>query len=101
MDRQIHAVRAEKVDRIFCEKVSGKDMNRPAFQEMMNYARSGDEIVVVSLDRLGKSYEDIIEMVRLLQEKKVKLNVLDAPFLRFNTGNETLVKAMGICLSRC
>lgn len=94
LDRQIHAVKKENVDKIFSEQLSGKDTNRPVFQEMMSYVRAGDEVVIVSLDRLGRNYTDIIETVRLLQEKKVKLNVLDAPFLRFHTGNETLDKAM-------
>jgi|SRR5690625_819972 len=94
LDRQIHAVNAEEVDHIFSEQVSGKDTNRPAFQKMMNYVRPGDEVVVVSLDRLGRDYSDIKETVRLLQEKNVQLTVLDAPFLKFNTGNQTLDKAM-------
>src|SRR5699024_4884623 len=88
------AVKKENVDKIFSEQLSGKDTNRPVFQEMMDYVRSGDEIVVVSLDRLGRDYTDIIETVRMLQERNVQLTVLDAPFLRFNTGNQTLDKAM-------
>lgn len=75
--------------------MSGKDTNRPAFQKMMDYVRPDDEVVVVSLDRLGRDYSDIKETVRLLQEKNVQLTVLDAPFLKFNTGNLTLDKAMG------
>lgn len=94
LDRQIHAVKKKNVDKIFSEKLSGKNTNRPVFQEMMNYVRSGDEIVVVSLDRLGRDYTDIIDTVRLLQDRNVQLTVLDAPFLRFNTGNPTLDKAM-------
>lgn len=94
LTRQIHAVKKEKVDKIFSEQLSGKDTNRPVFQEMMSYVRAGDEVVVSSLDRLGRDYSDIKETVRLLQEKNVKLNVLDAPFLRFSTGNQTLDKAM-------
>jgi len=94
LDRQIHAVKKENVDKIFSEKLSGKNTNRPVFQEMMNYVRSGDEIVVVSLDRLGRDYTDIIDTVRLLQDRNVQLTVLDAPFLRFNTGNPTLDKVM-------
>lgn len=94
LDRQIHAVKKENVDKVFSEQLSGKDTNRPVFQEMMSYVRPGDEVVVASLDRLGRDYSDIKETVRLLQEEKVKLNVLDAPFLRLSTGNQTLDKAM-------
>ncbi len=94
LDRQIHAVKTEEVDHIFSEQLSGKDTKRPVFQEMMEFVRPGDEVVVVSLDRLGRDYSDIKETVRLLQEKNVQLTVMDAPFLKFNTGNKTLDKAM-------
>lgn len=94
LDRQIHAVKKENVDKIFSEQLSGKDTNRPVFQEMMSYVRASDTVVVSSLDRLGRDYEDIKETVRILQEREVRLTVLDAPFLHFNTGNKTLDKAM-------
>lgn len=94
LDRQIHAVKKEEVDHIFSEQLSGKDTKRPVFQEMMEFVRPDDEVVVVSLDRLGRDYLDIKETVRLLQESDVQLTVLDAPFLKFNTGNQTLDKAM-------
>src|SRR5690625_7408283 len=61
---------------------------------MMEFVRTGDGVVVVSLDRLRRDYSDIKETVRLLQEKNVQLTVMDAPFLKFNTGNKTLDKAM-------
>lgn len=94
LDRQIHAVKTEEVDHIFSEQLSGKDTKRPVFQEMMEFVRPGDEVVVVSLDRLGRDYSDIKETVRLLQERDVQFTVMDAPFLKFNTGNQTLDKAM-------
>lgn len=94
LDRQIHAVKKENVDKIFSEQVSGKDTNRPEFKKMLAFVRPDDEVVVVSLDRLGRDYEGIKETVRLLQEKNVRLTVLDAPFLKFNTGNPTLDQAM-------
>lgn len=94
LDRQLHAIEKEEVDRIFCEQLSGKDTNRPVFQKMMNFVRSGDEVVVVSLDRLGRNYLDVKETVRILHENNIQLTVLDAPFLKFNTGNQTLDQAM-------
>lgn len=94
LDRQLHAVKSLEVDHIFSEQLSGKDTNRPEFQKMIDFVRPGDEIVVVSLDRLGRNYTDIKKTVRLLQEKNVRLTVMDAPFLNFNTSNQTLDKAM-------
>src|SRR5699024_6302187 len=94
LDRQIHAVKTEEGDHIFSEQLSGKDTKRPVFKEMMELVRPGDGVVVVSLDRLVRDYSDIKETVRLLQEKNVQLTVMDAPFLKFNTGNKTLDKAI-------
>lgn len=94
LDRQIHAVKKENVDKIFSEQVSGKDTNRPEFKKMLDFIRPADEVVVVSLDRLGRDYGDIKVVVQKLQEKNVQLTVLDAPFLKFNTGNPTLDQAM-------
>lgn len=94
LDRQIHAVKKENVDKVFSEQVSGKDTNRPEFKKMLDFIRPADEVVVVSLDRLGRDYGDIKVVVQKLQEKNVQLTVLDAPFLKFNTGNPTLDQAM-------
>ena len=46
------------------------------------------------LDRLSRNYNDVKEILSLIQQKGIKLTVLDAPFLNFDTGNETLDKAM-------
>ncbi|EGO9037487.1 recombinase family protein [Enterococcus faecalis] len=95
LDRQIELMKQEQVDEIRQEMISGKDIeNRPIFKELLGYLRLGDTLVVASLDRLGRNYEDIRSSVTLLMDKGVNVKVLDAPFLEFNTGNETLDKAM-------
>lgn len=45
---------------------------------------------MTSLDRLGRNYEDIKNTVAFLKHNKVSLNILDAQFLKFNTGNDLL-----------
>lgn len=95
LDRQIEMMKKEHVDEIREEKVSGKDIeSRPVFRELLDYLRSDDILIVASLDRLGRNYEDVRSSVTLLMEKGVNIKILDAPFLEFNTGNETLDKAM-------
>ena len=44
---------------IYCDKLSGKDFNRPQYQKLKRKLREGDVLVVKSLDRLGRNYEDI------------------------------------------
>lgn len=92
--RQIEMMKKECVEKLFSEKVSGKDMNRKELKNLLEFAREGDEIIVASLDRLGRDYQDIKEIVRQLQQRCIKLTIVDAPFLNFNTGNNTLDTAM-------
>ena len=92
--RQIEMMKQEGVNKVFSEKVSGKDMNRKELKALLKFARVGDEIIVSSLDRLGRDYQDIKEIVRQLQQRCIKLTIIDAPFLNFNTGNNTLDTAM-------
>lgn len=56
-------------DRLYEDKLSGKDKNRPEFQSMMNNLRSGDVINVHSLDRVGRNTKDILEIVQQIKDK--------------------------------
>lgn len=94
LDRQLKQMADEKVDKFFEEKISGKDTNRAEFQKMLNFVRQDDTVIVTSLDRLGRNYDDIKSTVSELHSKNVSLKILDAPFLNFDTGNNLLDKAM-------
>lgn len=93
-DRQIIEMEKLQVEKIFQEKISGKDTNRPEFQKLLSYAREGDILFFDSLDRLGRDYDDIKETVLYFRNNNIEVNFLDAPFLNFNTGNLLLDKAM-------
>lgn len=95
LDRQLVMMKEVDVEKIFKEKASGKDVQgRPVFQDLLQFVRRGDVVVVASLDRLGRNYDDIKETVQLLQAKSVKLEVLDAPFLNFATSNSVMDKML-------
>ncbi|HCT5235881.1 TPA: recombinase family protein [Enterococcus faecium] len=94
LDRQLAMMEDLNIDKLFQEKASGKDTQRPEFQKLLNYIREGDCVIVASLDRLGRDYEDIKNTVTFMKQKKVALKILDAQFLDFNTGNELLDTAM-------
>ena len=55
---------------IFMDKMSGKDFQRPQYQAMLRKLRSGDLLCVVSIDRLGRNYEEILEQWRVLTKEK-------------------------------
>ena len=83
-ERQIIALREYGVqDRyIFMDKQSGKDFDRPAYQRMIKKLKPGDLLIIKSIDRLGRSYEDILEQWRfIMREKRASIVVLDMPLL--------------------
>src|SRR5690606_12682400 len=69
-------------DKVFEDKVSGKDIKRPALQAMLEYVRAGDELYVHSLDRLGRNTADLIELINTLKEKGVTV-IFDKQGLMF------------------
>lgn len=94
LERQLAAMKKEGITKIFADKKSGKNTNRTAFNEMLDFVRADDTLVIASLDRLSRDYDDIKKTIQLLQEKEVKLIVLDSPFLNFNSGNAAIDKLM-------
>ena len=67
-DRQMIAMQQFGVAQthIFLDKQSGKDFNRPAYRRLLNILQEGDTLVIKSIDRLGRNYEDILEQWRII-----------------------------------
>lgn len=59
------------VEKVFIDKLSGKDTNRPQFQAMMEFVREGDTLVVESYSRLSRSASDLLKTIDALREKGV------------------------------
>ena len=82
--RQMIAMQEFGIDEkhIFLDKQSGKDFNRPKYQKLIRKLKKGDTLVIKSIDRLGRNYEEILEQWRILtKEKHVNIVVLDMPLL--------------------
>ena len=80
LDRQIEAAKAYKnIDRIFPDKQSGKDFDRPEYQRMKEMVVPGDEVIVKELDRLGRDKEGIKAEITWFKEHGVTLRILDVP----------------------
>lgn len=60
-ERQLDGI---ELDRVFVERASGKDTNRPQLQELQKYARDGDVVVVHSMDRLARNVDDLRRLVQ-------------------------------------
>lgn len=82
--RQVIAMRQFGVEsrNIYVDKQSGRDFNRPSYRRMLARLGEGDTMVVKSIDRLGRNYDDILEQWRCItKEKKAAIVVLDMPLL--------------------
>ena len=94
VDRQMVAMEQYGVrpSNIFVEKFSGKNFNRPVYKQMIRMIRRGDIIVIHSLDRLGRNYQEMQDQWRLLtQEIGVGIHVLSMPLLNNSADPEDLL----------
>lgn len=85
--RQVLALTAFGIDarRIYMDKQSGKDFERAGYKRLMRKLKSGDTLVIKSIDRLGRNYEEILAQWRLItKEKGANIVVLDMPLLNSN-----------------
>ena len=76
LDRQLAALKKEKVFRIFTDTVSGSSTQRPGLDGALNYLRAGDQLIVVSMDRLARSLIDLHRLVDELTERGVSVKFL-------------------------
>lgn len=68
--------------RIYMDKQSGKDFERPNYKRLIRKIKSGDTLVIKSIDRLGRNYDEILEQWRIItKEKQAAIVVLDMPLL--------------------
>mgnify|MGYP003428055689 CR=1 FL=1 len=81
LERQFELLEKAKVKKIFSDKLSGKDNNRPQLKEMLNYIREDDIIVVSELDRLGRNNKEITSIMNQIQDKGATLEILNLPSL--------------------
>lgn len=89
--RQISSMEESGVDKIYMDKQSGKDFNRPEYQKMISELQKGDIVVLHSLDRLGRNYDEIIkEWGKITKEIEADIIVLDMPLLNTTTSHNDL-----------
>jgi DNA invertase Pin-like site-specific DNA recombinase len=72
-ERQLDGIR---LDKVFTDKASGKDINRPQLQAALNHIRAGDVLVVHSMDRLARNVEDMLRLVREMNDRGVSVEFI-------------------------
>lgn len=72
-ERQLESV---PVDRLFTDQASGKDLKRPAFEELMAYVREGDQVIIHSMDRLARNLDHLRQVVNRLTTQGISVRFL-------------------------
>ncbi len=92
-ERQFLAMQEEQIEQknIYLDKMSGKSFARPQYLRMLKRVKKGDVIIVKSIDRLGRDYEEILEQWRkITKEIGADIQVIDMPLLNTNTSHGDL-----------
>lgn len=87
-DRQRIALieKGVEIQNIYLDKQSGKDFNRPQYMELIHHLREGDLLYVLSIDRLGRNYEDIQKQWKIMtKDIGIDICVIDMPLLDTRT----------------
>lgn len=78
------------LDRIFTDKMTGKSKDRPQLQQMLDYVRYGDVVIVHSLDRLARNFDDLLAIIKELNQKGVTFKSLQENITINATGNNPI-----------
>lgn len=90
-DRQRIALADIPHKNIFVDKQSGKNFDRPQYQRMVKKCKPGDLLTILSIDRLGRNYEEILQQWRILtKEIGIDICVIDMPLLDTRNGKDLM-----------
>lgn len=92
-DRQVIALREKDVPEknIYMDKQSGKDFNRPQYKKLVKQMKAGDLLYILSIDRLGRNYEEVQNQWRVLtKEIGIDICVIDMPLLDTRNGKDLM-----------
>ena len=85
--RQLEALKNAGCEKIYMDKLSGKVFERPDYQKMISDLTSDDVLIILSIDRLGRNYDEIMdEWRRITKTIKANIKVLDMPLLDTTIG---------------
>lgn len=74
---------------VYVDKQSGKDFNRPQYKRLLKKLKENDTLIIKSIDRLGRNYDEILEQWRIItKEKQVAIVVMDMPLLDTRQGRD-------------
>lgn len=87
LDRQIEALNKEGCEKIYTEKITGANTNRPQLQLMLDELKEGDTIIIKDLTRFSRSTRDLFDLLDLIKEKKCFLRSVSDVWLNTSIDN--------------
>lgn len=95
LERQLEEFRKLNIDKVFSEKISGKNTERQELQKMLDFAREGDEVFVVDFSRLSRSTSDLLDILKQMDNKGVRVISLKENFDTSTSTGKLMVTMIG------
>lgn len=95
VDRQEIIMKRLGVDKVYIEKASGKNTDRPILNEMMSFLREGDELVVESISRFARNTKDLLSLIEQLNGKGIKFVSMKENIDTSTPAGEFMLTVMG------
>lgn len=93
--RQLEAMEGHNIEKIFMEKASAKDANRPMLNELKNFVREGDSVYIQDFSRLARSTQDLLSLIDYFSERNIPLISLKENFDTSTPTGKLMVTVMG------
>ena len=81
LDRQLETFKKLNIEKVYSEKISGKNTERPELKKLLDFARDGDEVIVIEFSRMSRSLQDLLDILNYMESKNVKvISLLEFPW---------------------
>lgn len=97
LDAQLDRLRAAGIGKVWADKKSGKNTDRPGLTELLEHARDGDVLVVTKLDRLGRNLRETLNLFHELPERGIAIRTLDDPLV-IDTAADDAMARIGVAM---
>ncbi|CEN25457.1 resolvase [[Clostridium] sordellii] len=94
LDRQIESLKKYGCERIYCDKATGKNFNRPEYIKLKDAIRAGDTLVVHEFDRLGRNKKLTLKEIQYFKDIQVRLVALNLPTTQLDTNDNLMLETI-------
>ena len=94
LDRQIESLKEYGCEKIYCDKSTGKNFNRPEYIKLKEVIRTGDILVVHEFDRLGRNKKLTLKELQYFKDNKIRLIALNLPTTQLNINDNIMLETV-------